>query len=164
MKVAIRRSTEQDMEAIRHIIHECFGRGERDEEHLNNIAGRWLLAEVSGKVVGMTGTCLSKDHGGEEVDYTATLPEYRRNGIMQQLMEELLKDRTEPLWYSAWRFKGHERSNPQTILENNGFKLVKSAWVTWEVPKSCNESNYMTDCRGFCEDCCCYEDLWLWKP
>lgn len=165
MYVKIRRSTKKDIEAVKTIIHECFGYGVRDEKHLTNMEGRYLLAEINGMVVGMTGICPSDDHGGEEVDYTGVLPKYRRRGIMDRLIKELLKDRTEPLWYSAWRFAGHERSNPQTILENNGFKLIKQPWVRWDVPATCNESNYMQGCKGLCgEHCHCYEDLWLWKP
>lgn len=165
MEIKIRWSATKDKDAISHIIHECFGYGRRDDDHLGNLEGRYLLAEVDGKVVGMTGIAPSEDHGGEEVDYTAVLPEYRRNGIMDKLIKELLKDRKEPVWYSAWRFGGHERSNPQTILENNGFKLIKHPWIKWEIPTTCNEKNYSPGCKGRCgEECHCYEDLWLWEP
>ncbi len=112
----------------------------------------------------MTGICPTSDYGGPEVDYTAVLPQYRRRGIMDRLITELLKDQKEPLYYSAWRFAGHERSNPQTILEKHGFKLVEYPRIKWEYNVNCKHTNNLM-CKGWCEkQCHCYEDLWIWEP
>jgi len=161
--IEFRKSLNSDRESIIHIMTECFGI-RNEKEYLNNIEnGRYMLSICDGIVVAMSGILYDGIYGDNcpEIDWTATLPEYRGRGIMTKLLSYLLKDFHGKVYYSAWRVHGNNKSNPQSILENLGFNPVLTPREAFSSGHNCEHKNRHTCVFYDGEGCTCYEDLWI---
>lgn len=159
----IRRSTQDDKEAIRHLM--SLGFGDRDNVELyDNLDNRFWLYFKDDELVAMTGLMLSKEYGALEVDWTCTHPDHRHNGYMQALFREMLMGIKVPVYCSCWRMPDRDRVNLQTVMDMFGFKEIIKPRVTWKVPYNCSR-NFSGGCVNYKGGhCTCYEDLYLREP
>lgn len=82
----IRRSTQDDKEAIRHLMSLRFGNRDNVEPY-DNLDNRFWLYFKDDELVAMTGLMLSKEYGTLEVDWTCTHPDHRQNGTCRLCFE-----------------------------------------------------------------------------
>lgn len=158
MNIKYRMSKEKDYEDIKKLLDTCFG--DRTAfgvlEHLDD---RYLLAFDNKKLIGMTGISTSKNLNGYEIDWTCVLPEYRRHGLITDMISQCIKDCTDRVYCSCWRMSNTDRVNLQHAMNSLGFNRVIKYY-----------KSYNSEHNNFCEKCVlynkqsvcsCYEDLYL---
>jgi len=110
MSLTIRRSRKSDLSGISYLISRCFGNRD-DSWSLDGAEDKYWLCidEETHIVVGMSGLKTSNDFdntgrygdtdiqtfNGAEVAWSCVLPEYRRQGIMTQLLVRVIWDAKE---------------------------------------------------------------------
>lgn len=132
----IRLSRETDKYKINELLGLSFG----DRNHcgsLDNLTGRYLLAFLDDKLVGMTGLIYSEQYKGYEVDWTCTHPDYRCKGIMHELFSRLCSLTDEIMNCSCWRQQDKDRINLNSLMRDFGFKEVMKPRVTWDSRYNC---------------------------
>lgn len=176
IRLFIRFSREEDKSQINELMMKCFG----DRKHcgfLEHLDGRYLLAfdEQESMLIGMTGLYYSKLHNAYVVDWTCTHPEYRHQGVMQELFSRICNLTDEAIYCSCWRLEGNEHVNLFHVMNYFGFEEVINSSVVWDSFYNCESGReyycVMQKChieRGVAgsvrERCKCYEDLYLRRP
>lgn len=164
----LRYSTAADAAAVDSLIRICFGdrsyRGVTD-----NLEGRYLLAVMDDKVVGMSGIGKPEnEYCGLEVDWTCVHPDYRKQGIVTALLSELLAAKSESsyegrIYYSAWRTwdrPGKERMDG--VLAKMGFQRAVVNEFNWVNGHNCRFS-CREQCVHYQKGCSCGQDLWVYE-
>ena len=163
-----RYSTPADADAVDSLIRMSFG----DRSHrgvTDNLDGRYLLAVADGTVVGMSGICdPDNEYCGLEVDWTCVHPDYRKQGIVTSLLDELLARTSESgykghIYYSAWRTwdrPGKERMDG--ILTKLGFHRAVDNEFNWVNGHNCRYS-CKEQCVHYQKGCSCGQDLWVYE-
>ena len=165
----IRRSIVSDFEPIRNLLIKCFGeRTENDVELFGYVTdGSIIVMTYDDKIVataGIINTTFENEYV-HELRYVCTDPEYRKQGIMHDVLKEAITS----LWKSkkliCWAVREHEqtKANLHSILVNNGFKRVDNVEKEWTC-KTCRRAygfkcnlQYAVDSNG----CNCHEELWI---
>ena len=161
MNIVFRRAIPEDLEQIKDLLHKSFG-FEEYTTALNIFGNSYWVAEDDGIIVAITGIVdneFCNYVNGYEITWTCTAKEYRRKGIMTDLLRIVINnDRFEdkPIYCSAWRFKGKE-INLKSILKELGFELLYEGRTYYKYPlyKVCEV------CVEGKDGCVCYEDLYV---
>lgn len=161
----IRKSTAEDEQEIRSLIETCFG--DRSQSHAyDNVAGRYYLYTINGKIVAMSGIDRDSPYPGLEIDWTCTLPEYRHNGYMIDLFGVMIADfenEHKDIYCSCWRWAGHKDVNLHTLMKRFDFKEVVHDRVHAMVPHNCDKKCTEECIKYSGNGCECYEDLYMRK-
>ena len=157
--IKVRLSTEDDSHMIEMLLDSCFGAISL-REFKENICGRYLLAFVDNRLVGMTGLSFNKEYDGFEIDWTCTHPEYRKRGIMHELFKRICALTDGDIYCSCWGMRG-EAIHMRSVMRDFGFEPVVRNRVTWDSRYNCHCDN--SDCvmHRRQANCSCYEDLYL---
>ena len=149
-----RLSRESDRDGIRSLILSSFG--VRDES-LENLNGRYLLFFLdSGEIVGMTGLAWSDRLQGYEIDWSCVKPNYRKQGIMHDLISRICQFTDEKIYCYCWRLNETGEISMKSLMRDFHFQ---------EVIHSCNGYKFRLNCHRNCihskrENCSCWEDLY----
>ena len=155
----IRYSKEEDLPQIEEIMNVCFG-VRNDSEWKTQLEGRYLVYELNGKLVAMTGLRWSKEYRAYEVDWTGTLPNCRHKGFMQELFKRMLYYVDYDVYCSCWRLSEGGKINLHTLMSMFGFEEVLKPRVSWDVRYNCSRRiDTCVYCVG--DKCHCWEDLYL---
>lgn len=169
------RDTEADKFAIRDLVLSCFCELDM-KEVLPDLSQRYLLVfdyTKGGEIlVGMTGLFWSDFYNSLELDWTCVKPNYRKQGIMHELIKRVCSTTDERIYCSCWRMHGNAEPNIWCVLKDFGFELLVPAVKTWDSRCNCcmspNKSiNRMSGAVApksiseFDGACRCYEDLYV---
>lgn len=162
MNYEIRNSTAKDVWQIKRLIYNCFG--DREDEPLVGVEnGRYLLAEVDGRIIGMSGINKSKQFNGFEVDWSCVDEHYRKQGVMHRLIATLLYSIPENtnVYCSCWAIgKDDAPIAMKSIMESFGFEEVTHGRVRYCA--MFNSTPCMDSCSQRLGSCCtCREDLYI---
>lgn len=156
----IRYSRLSDKAQLTILMQRCFGNwSELCWEA--NLAGRFLVYELDGEIIAMTGLNWDSVYGKMSVDWTATLPEYRHMGYMQQLFNRMINITDEEIICCCWRICDNEKVNLQSLMDMFGFKCVLKDSARFLNGCNCFK-NSNTDCIYYKRHSCyCSEDLYV---
>lgn len=153
----IRYSRYWDKIEIENLIEDSFGsRGCFGV--MENISGRYLVYELNGNIVAMTG--LTSDtvyKDGLEIDWTCTAEEHRGKGIMRMLFKKLLKDVEDRVYCSCWKIRDNKAPNLKSIMDEFGFKCILEPRVKYDYRYNCP----VEYCSEYSLECYCSEDLYV---
>lgn len=154
----IRKSTTNDSQIIAELLLACFG-DQVKYGAVDNLENRYLLAFKDNKLVAMTG--LQKEssfYNGSEIDWTCVLPEYRKQGIITEVMSLAIEGCSEDVYCSCLRLHDNTKVNLDFCMKTLGFELVQKAHKQFcsLYNKSCNDCIYKKESY-----CICCEDLYV---
>ena len=158
--VKYRQSKSGDTEEISKLFKSCFCDFNAYDKSYDNplyeLDGRYIVATVDNKIVGMSGVCYDKEKDTYSLDYTCVDPEYRNNGITEQLFSILIPmHEDKEIWFEVWRATWEDRA--ESLFKKFGFKQCKKAFKTY-VKRFDKCSNCRFD-KGV--DCICESDLYV---
>lgn len=155
----IRFSRVSDLSAIQELIGLCFG--DRTTAGVyDNLPGRYLVFELDGKVVAMTGLTANTPYPyGVEVDWTCTHPDYQHRGIMTLLFTRLMALTDDVIYCSCWHLQDDLYPVLHLLMVQFGFECVCKSHI------SCNSYRcgiFDTQrCVHYRLNCMCTEDLYV---
>ena len=161
LHLTLRWSKSDDYEKIKKLTESRFGN--RDSQGIaENLDNRYLLLEnEGGEIVALTGLNDSKYYNGKEIDWTCLDHRYTGHNLMALLIAEVIKDCTEDVYCSCWRFENGTINLRRAMAYNNFLPAL--------IPRLTLCSKY-TNCREICSAynpvdgvCTCYEDLYVRK-
>lgn len=157
MDVHYRRSTPDDEDIIREIVHERFGARDIVEPY-SVLQDRYLMAFDGDKLIAITGMYKWSDKK-YEVDWTCVKHGYEGNGLITTMIRKCMEDIPDGarIICSCWRLSENGTINLHHAMNELGFKLVERNYKVWD--KVNNE--WCDRCavkQG--EDCKCWEDLY----
>lgn len=158
--VKYRKSTSVDTKEISKLFKSCFCDFNAYDKSYDNpvyeLDGRYIVATVDGKIVGMAGVCYDKEKDTYSLDYACVSSEYRNNGITEQLFSIIIPMyEDKEIWFEAWKATWEERA--ESLFKKFGFKQYKKAFKTY-VKRFDKCSNCRYD-KG--ADCMCESDLYV---
>lgn len=159
----IRYSRENDKEKLRELMIVCFG---NDREHCGvytNLDGRYLVYEINGSIVAMTGLYFQSKYPGVEIDCTCTHPDFRKKGYMHELFRRLVNTTDEDIYCSCWRYVGNDKVNLQSVMDSFGFICVMPICEHHSGQYNCRSVKNCSNNHSGSDKCECYEDLYLRK-
>lgn len=158
----IRKSTEQDKEAINNLFMTCYGYDWNLISPLTNLDDRYYLMFMDALLVAMTGLGYSDEYKAMEVDWTCTHPDHRHRGYMSTLFSVMLQDVNEIVYCSCWRLPSKDKPNLRSIMDLYGFKKVINGRLHWQSPHNCHCADKCSFSTG--TSCDCFEDLYMRDP
>ena len=154
-------STSKDITQIDNLLKLCFGDRSKYGA-LYNIKGRYLLAYSDKELIAMTGICdkTMSEFDGYEIDWTCCHPDYRKQGIITDMLSALLKDKYDKIYCSCLCEPYKDKPNLHTIMTQLGFTYIQKGHKTFNriYDDVCNDCNFK---KG--KDCKCREDLYFKK-
>jgi len=149
-QMSFRMATDADREELSALLRLCFGTMAEDDGALSWIEGRYMVAEVrtefmdmyrhiNKRIVAMSGI-LSPDkseYDGYEISWTATLPEYRKKGLIVSILrtlEEKLPDDGISLYCDCWRVGDNSDINLVSVMKHLGMHEVIHDRIRRQVP------------------------------
>jgi|GEM_PF-3433964 len=162
MNEVYRWSRDSDLEEIKKLLITCFGDNANTNAY-DNIDGRYLLCLVNGKIVAMSGLCHKSNISPDavEITWTCTHPDYRHQGIMQNLFEKLLNTTNQDIYCYCWKIGDKSFVNLHDLMDIYGFEKIKSN-LNEKENKICPNAS-KEKCAYYNENCKCCEDLFLRK-
>lgn len=154
----IRKSTQEDLEAISNLLKICFG-DRTKYGATDNLEDRYVLAFENEQLIAMTGLVeRSPSYYGSEIDWTCVLPEYRGKGLMTSILSFVIKETDRDIYCSCLRLHDNDRVNLQHCMDRLGFDCVAKA-----------HKRFCSDYMRACDDCVfkqpktchCCEDLYV---
>jgi N-acetylglutamate synthase-like GNAT family acetyltransferase len=156
--LSYRYSHKGDENIIYSILLECFGYM-KQELVTNNIGGRYLMCFDNDRLVAITGLGWSDILRCAEIDWTCVIPEYRKQGIIEDMLDKLISSTNERIVCSCWRLGTNTNVNLHKVMDKFGFKLVLKDISRSRRGYNCSRTgNYCAGCTG--KDCVCSEDLY----
>lgn len=156
MNITYRNSTESDKNIIEELIGQRFGN--RDSYGVtDNLNGRYLLAFDNNTLVAMTGLIDCGFYNGPEIDWTCIRKEYEGHGIITKMIETVIKDVKSDIYCSCWRLYDNQEVNLHHAMNKLGFELVNKEHKKFNA----EHYNCKNICKGYKENCKCYEDLYI---
>lgn len=157
----IRYSREEDKEQIKELIVACFGNAKENYDACTNLDGRYLVYELMGSIVAMTGFYFHSKYPGVEIDWTCTHPDFRRRGYIHELFKRLVSTTDEDIYCSCWRYLGNDKVNLQSVMDAFGFICVMPECEHYSGQYNCTRVNGCINNHSESNQCECYEDLYL---
>lgn len=165
-----RKSRESDIQELTELVMKCFGNRERHGV-FKNLNNRYTVCidTYTNKIVGMSGLDSNDDYiGGPELGYSCVDPEYRKLGIMTnligQIIEEAKAKNCKRIYCSGWHLPNKEYANLHSILTKYEFSLVVPSRCTWRQNYNCNLTSNPEN-KAYCVNssnvCSCKEDLYM---
>lgn len=161
MAGVVRLSSKKDIPAIEHLWKSCFNFQAPYSSYMDGVEdGKYFVYDVNGTIIGMTGFWFQSQYSSPfALDWCCVDPEYRKLGVMRELLACMLPLVTaSPVYVSCW---GTDTKSGNVHLENlmheNGFSLVISKVVQWLPDVTCSSKNTCVMYRG--AKCSCFESL-----
>ena len=161
MEIKYRYSKKEDCNDILSLLLLlCFG-SKITSEVIENIENRYLLAYYDNELVAMTGLSDDTDFDGFEIDWTCCRPDYRRRGIISDMLGIVLKSVKSDVYCKCLRTYQNEYANLHSIMTKYGFICVKRNYKEFHISKGimCDVCPYKNNDMS----CICYEDLYILK-
>ena len=158
MEILYRKSKQDDYNSIKNLLETCFG-DRRQCGALDNLENRYLLAFDDNKLVAMTGLILeSIEFNGSEIDWTCIYPEYRGNGIITNMLENLLETTDRNVFCSCLKLYGNEKVNLYYAMNRLGFNCTLKNYKRFDsdITKACDVCNHKK-----LPHCVCCEDVFV---
>ncbi len=162
-EIIIRKAKESDREGISAVFKECFGEMAENEGGLDWIEGRYMVAEerteymdmyrhVSTRIVAVSGVIPPEqsDYNGYEVSWTGTLPEYRKRGLIVEILKKCeagLPNDHIPLYCDCWRLANEKDVHLISVMKHLEMREVIHDRIRRIYPnnKTCNGCIYGSD-------------------
>lgn len=160
MRIKYRYSKKEDCNDILSLLLMCFG-SKITSEVIENIENRYLLAYYDNELVAMTGLSEDTDFDGFEIDWTCCRPDYRRRGIISDMLGIVLKSVKSDVYCKCLRTYQNEYANLHSIMTKYGFICVKRNYKEFHISNDiiCDICPYKNDNI----ECVCYEDLYVMR-
>ena len=156
-----RFSTSKDIIQIDNLLKLCFGDRSKYGA-LYHIERRYLLAYADNQLIAMTGVCdkTMSEFDGYEVDWTCCHPNYRKQGIITDMLSLLLKDKYGDIYCSCFCEPDKDKPNLHAIMIRLGFTCIQKGYKTFAMihDNVCSDCNFE---KG--KNCKCREDLYFKK-
>lgn len=114
-----------------------------------NHRGRYKVAEIDNRIIAVSGILQENitPYNGYEVTWTCCLPEYRKNGIICNILMNCISDIKEDsfnVYCSCWRIHNNTDINMSSVMKRLGFKEIIHNRISYKYPnyKQCNECLY----------------------
>lgn len=155
----IRWSKTRDVIQIENLLYKTFGEQVKAEGGFKDIAkGRYLCVVLPGEeIAAVTGFQHCNNLGGLEMTWTATRPDCRHRGYMQELFSRLLQTTDEDVYCICWRLSETDPINLHTLMDLNGFEEVQRGMIT----RSGIVCNSYGTCPYSSNTCKCFQDLYV---
>ena len=166
INIAYRFSRKSDLRIILTLLEKCFG--DRSDCNIDPSNGGFLLAFDGRRLVAMTGLSnVSADSNQCDIDWTCCDPEYRGNGIISHMLDELLKDEKRDIYCSCLVEPTKEIPNLHGILSKRGFHCVEKGHIVFCASDKMHFPFLVDPCK-ICnfrtgDNCTCREDLYFRK-
>jgi N-acetylglutamate synthase-like GNAT family acetyltransferase len=155
--LSYRYSHKGDEDAVYNILQECFGFVHR-ETATKDINCRYLMCFDDDKPVAITGLEWSYTFHCLAFDFTGVIPEYRKQGIIEEMFERLISSTDERIVCSCWRI-GDNNVNLHKVMDKFGFELIMKDTMKFKCGYNCSRAQ--KHCTGYSgDDCTCSEDLY----
>lgn len=161
--VEYRKSKAGDAAEIEALFKSCFYDFDADEESdvnpLYNLDGRYIVAVVDNKIVGISGICYNEKLDRYDVDYLCVQKEYRGNGLTEHMFSMLVPNyEDKEIWFEAWRSTWDARA--ESFFSKFGFKRYQKNYLIY-AKRFHKCSNCVLDTGA---DCTCITDLYVHEP
>lgn len=157
----MRKSTHNDKEYLIDLLNLCFLEISYNEA-LINLDNRYYLCidDSNNMIIAMTGIYEDTQLGGLRLDWTCIHPKYKNQGILYELVKEMLNNvdtYNRKMYCSCWNLVHDDELNMVKLFRSFGLNCVMKAEKALNIHTNCK---YKTVCKNYkTTKCKCLDDI-----